>query len=59
MERIEQFFQSRHEFSWIFTLSVGEVSEAVDDELIIGASGEFFLEQRANSGPSSLSCSEL
>ncbi len=38
---------------------MGEVSEAVDDEFIIGASREFLLEQWANPCPRSLSCSEL
>jgi hypothetical protein len=59
MECIEQFFQPRHEFPRIFTWSVGEVSEAVDDELIVGASGEFLFEQWANSCPRSLSCCEF
>ena len=59
MERIEQFLQPRHEFSRVFSWSVCEVSETIDDELVIGAGGEFLLEERANSGPCSLSSSEL
>ncbi len=38
---------------------MGEVSEAVDDELVVGASGEFLFEQWANSCPRSLSCCEF
>ncbi len=59
MQRIEQFLQSGHEFSWIFTWPVCEVSEAVDDELVIGASGEFLFEKWANSCPRSLSCGKF
>ena len=36
-----------------------KISESIDDELVIGAGGEFLFEKRANSGPRSLSCSEL
>ena len=59
MERIEQFLQPRHEFSRVFSRSVGQISETIDDELVIGAGGEFLFEERANSGPRSLSGSKL
>ncbi len=36
-----------------------KISESIDDELVIRAGGEFLIEKRANSGPRTLSCSEL
>jgi len=59
MERIEQFLQPRHEFSRVFSWSVCEVSETIDDELVIRAGGEFLFEKRSNSRPRSLSGSQL